>query len=109
MKGIVIIMMVFLHLFNGNHTAECTNLLYIGDVPFAKWLSNACGPVRFFLLFSGYGLAFTYERKGLFFFWSTKENFQIICTLLDYFNSISDNRMVYVSRSVSWDMVAPVD
>lgn len=67
MKGIVIIMMVFLHLFNDNHTAECTNLLYIGDVPFAKWLSNACGPVPFFLLFSGYGLAFTYERKGLFF------------------------------------------
>ena len=43
------------------------------------------------------------------FFWSTKENFQIICTLLDYSNSIPDNRMVYVSRSVSWDMVAPVD
>lgn len=66
MKGIVIIMMVFLHLFNGNHTDLCTNLIYIGDVPFAKWFSNACGPVPFFLLFSGYGLAFTDEHKGLF-------------------------------------------
>lgn len=58
-------MMVFLHLFNGNHTDECINLLYIGDVPFAKWLSNACGPVPFFLLLSGYGLAFTNEHSKL--------------------------------------------
>ena len=64
-KGIVIMMMVFLHLFNGNHTDECVNLLYIGDVPFAKWLSNACGPVPFFLLLSGYGLAYTYEHSEL--------------------------------------------
>lgn len=65
LKGIVIIMMVFLHLFNGNHTDLCVNLLYVGDVPFAKWLSNACGPVAFFLLFSGYGLAYTYDKKGV--------------------------------------------
>jgi len=63
-KGIVIIMMVFYHLFNKNHTDLCTNLLYIGDVPFAKWLSRACNPVWFFLLLSGYGLAYTYNKCG---------------------------------------------
>lgn len=65
LKGIVIIMMIFLHSFNGNHTDLCTNLLYVGDVPFAKWLSVACNPVWFFVLFSGYGLAYTYDQKGL--------------------------------------------
>ena len=65
MKGIVIIMMIFLHLFNGNKTDMCVNLLYIGDEPFAKYLSNACGPVAFFVLLSGYGLAYTNEKKGL--------------------------------------------
>lgn len=64
-KGIVICMMVWLHLFNGSHTELCQNLLYVGDEPFAKWLSNACGPVSFFLLLSGYGLAFTYEKGKL--------------------------------------------
>ena len=65
-KGIVIVMMIFLHLFNGNHTDLCINLLYIGDVPLAKWLSNACNPVDFFLLLSGYGLAYTYEKRRLY-------------------------------------------
>ena len=65
LKGVVIIMMVFLHLFNGNHTDLCINLLYVGDEPLAKWLSHACGPVGFFLLFSGYGIAYTYDKKGV--------------------------------------------
>lgn len=64
-KGIVICMMVWLHLFNGNHTDLCHNFLYVGDEPFAKWLSNACGPVSFFLLLSGYGLAYTYDKGKL--------------------------------------------
>lgn len=64
-KGIVICMMVWLHLFNGNHTELCQNLLYVGNEPFAKWLSNACNPVSFFLLLSGYGLAFIYEKGSL--------------------------------------------
>lgn len=71
-KGIVIVMMVFLHLFNGNHTDLCVNFLYIGDEPMAKWLSNACGPVDFFLLLSGYGLAYTYDHKGLYFIQQVK-------------------------------------
>ena len=76
-KGIVIIMMIFLHLFNGNHTDLCTNLLYVGDLPFSKWLSNACGPVAFFLLLSGYGLAYTYFNKGISFIQQTKRIFKL--------------------------------
>ena len=76
-KGIVIIMMVFLHLFNGNHTDLCTNLLYIGDEPFAKWLSKACGPVDFFLLLSGYGLAYTYDHRGISFAQQVKRIFKL--------------------------------
>lgn len=76
-KGIVIIMMVFMHLFNGNHTELCTNLFYIGDEPFAKWLSNACGPVDFFLLLSGYGLAYTYDHKGISFMQQAKRIFKL--------------------------------
>ena len=63
-KGIVIIMMIFLHLFNKN-VDLCVNLIYIGNEPFAKWLSNACGPVGFFVFLSGYGLAYIYEKGHL--------------------------------------------
>lgn len=76
-KGIVIIMMIFLHLFNKNHTDLCVNLIYIGDQPFAKWLSNACGPVGFFLLLSGYGLAYTYEKGNLSFTKQLKRIFKL--------------------------------
>lgn len=76
-KGIVIIMMVFLHLFNGNHTDLCVNFLYIGDEPISKWLSNACCPVDFFLLLSGYGLAYTYEHKGLLLIQQVKRIFKL--------------------------------
>ena len=70
-------MMIFLHLFNKNNTDLCINFLYIGDIPFAKWLSNACGPVGFFLLLSGYGLAYTYEKKGLAFFSQLKRIYKL--------------------------------
>lgn len=77
MKGIVILMMINLHLFNKNNTDLCTNLLYIGDEPFAKWLTHACGPVWFFVLLSGYGLAYTYEKGGLGFVKQLKRIFKL--------------------------------
>lgn len=64
-KGVAISMMLFLHLFNGQHTDLCTNLFYIGDVPLALRLTQACNPVSFFLLLSGYGLACKYEQGTL--------------------------------------------
>lgn len=76
-KGIVITMMVFLHLFNKSNTDLCTNLLYICDEPFAKWLSHACNPVWFFVLLSGYGLAYTYEKGNLKFTKQLKRIFKL--------------------------------
>ena len=64
-KGIVILMMLFLHLFNGTNTNACQNLFYVADMPLALWLTGACGPVGFFLLLSGYGLAYTHGKGGL--------------------------------------------
>ena len=64
-KGVVILMMVWLHLFNGSRTDQCDCLLYACGEPVAKWLTNACGPVGFFLLLSGYGLAYTYDKGRL--------------------------------------------
>lgn len=64
-KGIAISMMLFIHLFAGNRTELCTNLLYIGNTPFALWLTRACSSVPFFLMLSGYGLAYKYEKNEL--------------------------------------------
>lgn len=63
-KGIVILMMLFLHLFNFNRAAQCVNLVYVGDTPLAQFIAFACGPVGFFLMLSGYGLAYTHEHGG---------------------------------------------
>lgn len=76
-KGVVILMMIFLHLFNGDHSNLCKHLLYVGYMPFVKWLSNACGPVGFFLLLSGYGLAYTYEKRGLYVLGQLKRIFKL--------------------------------
>lgn len=61
-KGIAILMMVFLHLFN--HIAEverCSNFLTMGDVPLVHWLTRAANPVPFYLFLSGYGLYYTWS------------------------------------------------
>ena len=57
--------MLFFHLFDLDKTDMCTNVLFVGDKPFAKWLSKACRPVAFFLLLSGYGLAYTYYKRNI--------------------------------------------
>lgn len=64
-KGVAIMMMLVYHLF-GNQMADlCTNLLHVGSEPLARWLSHASGPVPFFLIVSGYGLAYKYEHRQL--------------------------------------------
>lgn len=49
MKGVAILLMIFLHLFNqeGN-VALCHNLLFIGGTPLVSILSRAANPVAFF-------------------------------------------------------------
>ena len=66
LKGIAILMMLFLHLFmNPGFADKCEPLLWIGDIPFATILARACGPVGFFLLCSGYGMSYLYHRGRL--------------------------------------------
>ncbi len=65
-KGIAILMMLFFHLFGRDDLGDlCTPLLYIGSTPLVKYLSNACYPVSFFMILSGYGLTYCYKRNQL--------------------------------------------
>lgn len=57
MKGVAILLMLFLHLFNQMANIElCQNLVTIGGVPLVHILSRAASPVPFFVILSGYGL-----------------------------------------------------
>lgn len=57
MKGIAILMMLFLHLFNSvENVALCSCTIYIGDIPLVSYLVRAANPVACFLILSGYGM-----------------------------------------------------
>ena len=61
-KGIAILMMLFFHLYGGADIEQwCTPLVYIGGKPLVGMLSRACYPVTFFLLFTGYGLTYSFD------------------------------------------------
>ena len=65
-KGVAILMMLFFHLFGRDDLGDlCTPLLYIGNTSLVKYLSNACYPVSFFMILSGYGLTYCYKRNQL--------------------------------------------
>lgn len=65
-KGVAILMMLFYHLFGRDDLGDlCTPLLYIGNTPLVKYFSNACYPVSFFMILSGYGLTYCYKRNQL--------------------------------------------
>ena len=65
-KGVAILMMLFYHLFGRDDLGDlCTPLLYIGNTPLVKYLSNACYPVSFFMILSGYGLTYCYKNNQL--------------------------------------------
>ena len=65
-KGVAILMMLFYHLFGRDDLGDlCTPLLYIGNTPLVKYLSNACYPVSFFMILSGYGLTYCYKKNQL--------------------------------------------
>lgn len=61
LKGIAILFMIWLHLFNkmGNVNL-CTNLLCIKGEPLAYLITAFTSPVGFFLFLSGYGLYISY-------------------------------------------------
>ena len=64
-KGVAILMMLFLHLFNQLDNCGLTRpLLMLGDIPFIYYLTRACGPVPFFLFVSGVGLSISYQKQN---------------------------------------------
>lgn len=57
LKGIAILLMLFLHLFNNlDNAMVCNNLLMIDGVPLTYILTRAAGPVPFYIILSGYGM-----------------------------------------------------
>lgn len=66
MKGVAILFMLFLHLFNQEKNVDlCTVFLYIGDTPLLSLLTRCANPVPFFLFLSGYGLYKTNKNRKL--------------------------------------------
>lgn len=63
MKGVAILLMLFLHLFNQQYNvALCTTYLCIGDTPLLKYLVRAANPVSFFLILGGYGMYCVWQK-----------------------------------------------
>ncbi|MCI6160841.1 MAG: acyltransferase [Prevotella sp.] len=66
LKGVAILLMIFLHLFmrvGESYKGLCQPLIYIGNEPLVHILTNASNPVAFFLIFSGYGLSYSSFHK----------------------------------------------
>ena len=65
-KGIAILMMLWYHLFGISELENlCTPLLYINGKALVAYIINACHPVPFFLILSGYGLTYVYLQNNL--------------------------------------------
>lgn len=65
LKGIAILLMVYLHLFNeADNVRRLGYLISIIDTPLVYYLSRLCNPVPFFLILSSYGLYATYSKHG---------------------------------------------
>lgn len=56
LKGVAILLMVFLHLFLPRNSGLYDCLITIGGMPFPAILTRLANPVPFFLFLSGYGL-----------------------------------------------------
>ena len=63
-KGVAILLMLFLHLFNNSSRYDgMESLFYIGTEPLCWWISQICGIcVPIYLILSGYGLWIVYNR-----------------------------------------------
>ena len=59
-KGLAILMMLWLHLFNDTHVGAASPLWFIGDVPVVALIARACNPVDIFIVLSGYGFRYTF-------------------------------------------------
>lgn len=64
LKGVAILLMLFLHLFNNMANVNlCTTFLSIGDIPLVLILTRAANPVSFFLILSGYGMYIVVQKN----------------------------------------------
>lgn len=65
MKGVAIIMMLYLHLFNSLDVVKekCITFINIEDTPLVHILSRLTNPVSLYLILGGYGL-YTVYKKG---------------------------------------------
>lgn len=59
-KGLAILMMLWMHLFNDVHVGAAAPLLFIGGVPVVSLIARACNPVDLFIVLSGYGFRYTF-------------------------------------------------
>lgn len=65
LKGIAILMMVFLHLFNRDSQIDLyDSCFFINGHPLAQCFARACNPVGMFLFLSGYGMFYSFKRKN---------------------------------------------
>ena len=63
LKGVSILLMLFLHLFNQMRNVDlCNTLFFIGDRPLVYILTRASNPVAFFLILGGYGMYIVYKK-----------------------------------------------
>ncbi|MBO7558083.1 MAG: acyltransferase family protein [Bacteroidaceae bacterium] len=63
LKGIAILLMLFLHLFNHEQeAAHCDNYLFVNGIPLVHLITRMANPVPFFVILSGYGLYATYKK-----------------------------------------------
>ena len=64
LKGVAILLMLFLHLFNMRHNVDlCTHLVHINGIGIVHFISRMANPVPFFIILSGYGL-YAVNKKG---------------------------------------------
>ena len=63
LKGIAILLMLFVHLFNMKQNVDlCTHLVHINGIGIVHYMSRMAGPVPFFIILSGYGLYAVYKK-----------------------------------------------
>lgn len=65
MKGVAILLMVFLHLFKINYADLYCSLFNIGGTPLPAFIARMANPVPFFLILSGYGLYASHQVGGV--------------------------------------------
>lgn len=62
LKGIALLMMFMIHIFDLDHDTLCTHFLYFHGTSFINFLSYGCNPINIFLIVGGYGLYCVYLK-----------------------------------------------